>query len=139
MTRNLFPTAINQATIGFDHLFNELERLTHAKDSNFPPYNIIDLGGGKYQLTMAVAGFKKSDIVMRVTHGKLTIKGNMSHDELKEEAKFVHRGLAFRDFTREFHLADDVEVVEAELTDGLLHVTLQKLDVEESAKVVNIK
>ena len=108
----------------FDRFFNETT-------TNYPPYNLVQVSNTQSRLEVALAGFKKKEVKVYTEYGKLTIEANV--DE-KEEATFLHRGLARRSFTRAWAIPDDTEVREVKFTDGLLTVELGKIVPEHHAR-----
>jgi molecular chaperone IbpA len=117
---------LNRALIGFDRIFNDVERrFANTPQTNYPPYNILQHDDNSFEIEVAVAGFDREDISIEVDQNHLTIKGQ----RLKEDdvTKYVHRGLAARDFERTFTLADHIEVGDAELTNGILRVKLTRI------------
>jgi molecular chaperone IbpA len=102
---------------------------------NYPPYNIVEVTKNKYNIEVALAGYNKKDIDVSVENGQLTIKSKKSEkDETKDEdGNTIYKGIAKRYFERSFTLSDDVEIKGAELKDGLLTVSLEKI-VPESKK-----
>ena len=117
-------TPFMRSFVGFDQLFNELENTATIKDSAYPAYNIEKIGDEKYVITMAVSGFSEKDIQIEVLNGVLTIEGNIK--EKNADGNFLHRGIATRAFSKKFRIADNVEVTEATLVDGLLNVSLHR-------------
>ena len=129
-----------KATVGFDRLFNEFENIHTAVNSQgYPPYNISkSLDDDEvYVITLAVAGFKKSEIDVELKEGNLLINGTV---ENKEESgiEYLHKGIAERNFFRSFKLAEYVEVKSAKLEDGLLKVELFR-NVPDALKPQKIK
>ena len=121
--------------VGFDDLFDRISEFHDnvAKNiPNYPPYNIKKVDDNKYVIEMAVAGFGKQDIEITTEDDKLVIKGNVESDETPED-NLLWQGLAFRPFTRMFTLNDQVEVNNAEMINGLLKVTLERI-IPESKK-----
>ena len=117
----------HRSILGMDRLMNDFNRLDN---SGYPPYNIESIGEDKYQITLALAGFKRSDLTITVKDGLLTIEGKK--DEIEQEGReFIHRGIANRAFTRQWKLAEYVEVVDATMEDGLLYVLLERQVPEE--------
>lgn len=120
-------------TIGFDRVFNEIEnaqKLIQKAARNYPPYNIKKVADNRYVLELAVAGFGKHDIDIEMQDGVLTIKGITSLDTaLKDgiEATYLHKGIADSAFTRQFTVADTVEVKNAELLNGMLKIWLENI------------
>ena len=136
---------LRPVTIGFDNVFNQFERMfDHQFDSisvpNFPPYNIVKTGDNKYDVELALAGFNKKDIDVTVEDGTLTIKSIVKEAKDKKEDGVIHKGIAKRYFSKSFTIADDVEVKGAELKDGLLKVSLERIIPESrKAKTISIK
>jgi molecular chaperone IbpA len=113
-----------RSTVGFDRLFQLLDSVggLESEASTYPPYNIERKADNEYRISMAVAGFTKDEIEIQVKEQSLTIKGEKKADD--KDRQYLHRGIAARSFERRFQLADHVEVVGADLADGLLHVDL---------------
>ena len=136
---------LRPVTIGFDNVFNQFERMfDHQFDSisvpNFPPYNIVKTGDNKYDVELALAGFNKKDIDVTVEDGILTIKSIVKDSKEGKEEGVIHKGIAKRYFSKSFTIADDVEVKGAELKDGLLKVSLERIIPESrKAKTISIK
>ena len=107
---------------------------------NFPPYNIVKTGDNEYDVELALAGFNKKDIDVTVEDGILTIKSIVKEAKDKKEDGVIHKGIAKRMFSKSFTIADDVEVKGAELKDGLLKVSLERIIPESrKAKTISIK
>ena len=118
-------SALNRALIGFDQLFNDVERrFANSVQTNYPPYNVLKHDDNTFEIEVAVAGFDKEDITIEVDQNQLTIRGQRLKDE--DASKYLHRGLAARDFERSFTLADHIIVGDAELTNGILRVKLTR-------------
>jgi molecular chaperone IbpA len=114
-----------RSTVGFDRLASLFDQAAGIENEpTYPPYNIERLADNSYRITMAVAGFGKDDVKIEVKESTLSIRGEKK-DESKDR-QYLHRGIASRAFERRFQLADHVEVVGAELQDGLLHVDLKR-------------
>ena len=127
-----FPFAI-----GFDRTFQLLNRADHLHDtSNYPPYNIVKIDAENFSVEIAVAGFSKKDISITKEKEVLLIEG--SKENLNEDTQYVHRGLSGRTFNRKFTLADDIVVKGADMKDGILSVSLERIIPEED-KPVEIK
>ena len=131
-------------SIGFDDVFNHFESMfDHQFDtlnvSNYPPYNIVKSGKNKYDIEIALAGFNKKDIDVNVEDGMLTIetKKEEKASEKDEDGEVLHKGISKRYFKRSFSIANDVEVKGAELKDGLLRVSMEKI-IPESKKLKTI-
>ena len=129
-----------RATVGFDRLFNEFE--THMNSTNnsqgYPPYNISKDGDDLYSITLAIAGFKKSDIDIQLEDGNLLITGTIVTEDSEDKTEYLHKGIAERNFVRSFKLAEYVEVKSAKLEDGLLKVELFR-NVPDALKPQSIK
>ena len=136
---------LRPVTIGFDNVFDHFERMFDTQfDSisvpNFPPYNIVKTGDNKYDVELALAGFNKKDIDVTVEDGTLTIKSIVKEAKDKKEDGVIHKGIAKRMFSKSFTIADDVEVKGAELKDGLLKVSLERIIPESrKPKTISIK
>jgi molecular chaperone IbpA len=125
--------AINRALIGFDTMFDQMERrFSNSVSNNYPPHNILKTGENQYEIQLAVTGFDKSEIAVTVEDNILFVKGESVTAEYPQE-QYLHRGLATRDFVKEFPLAEHIEVVGAETKNGMLTVKLVR-NVPESAK-----
>ncbi len=126
-----------RSSIGFDRLASQLES---ASDSNsqggYPPYNIELLDENSYRITMAVAGFSRTDLDIQSHANALLIKGNKPAE--REDRQFLYQGIAERGFERRFQLADHVKVTGATLENGLLHVDLVR-EIPEAMKPRNIE
>lgn len=118
--------------IGFDHIFNELERLiaiSQPGKGGYPPVNVEKTSETGNRITMALAGFNETEIDITQHENVLLIEGKKSNED--EEHNYVYRGIAKRNFRQEFVLADHVEVKSASLKDGLLVINLEKLVPEQ--------
>ena len=125
-------------SIGFDDVFDHFERMFDSDISaiNYPPYNIVKTGPEKYNVEVALAGYGKDDISVDFAEGLLTIKS--VKDDKDEKDGILHKGIAKRHFSRTFTIADDVEIKDAELKDGLLKVFLNRI-VPEGKEARQIK
>ena len=138
--------ALSRALIGFDQMFDQMERrYSNSVSNNYPPHNILKTGENQYEIQIAVTGFEKSEITVSVESNVLTVTGEGAESIRHEDPEIVylHRGLATRDFAREFPLAEHIEVVGAETKNGMLTIKLVR-NVPESAKpkiidIVDIK
>lgn len=121
--------------VGFDRMFEELDRLMAVNNSNtggYPPFNLEKLTDNQYRITMAVAGFTEAEIDVTQRENTLRVTGEKSEKSAEgSDERFLHRGIATRNFEREFVLADHVEVTSAALKDGLLTIDLEQLMPEE--------
>jgi molecular chaperone IbpA len=125
-------TPLYRSTIGFDRLANMLDNAMRSEVSpgGYPPYNIEVLEDDRYSITLAVAGFEKSDIDIDVEKGVLTVRGKKGDDV---QRNYLYQGIANRAFERKFNLADHVEVTGARLNNGLLTIELLK-EIPEAMK-----
>jgi molecular chaperone IbpA len=125
--------ALNRALIGFDTMFDTLEhRFANQLSNNYPPHNIIKTGETQYEIQVAVTGFNKAEVSVTIENNVLVIKGESIAEDYAPE-QYLHRGLATRDFAREFPLAEHIEVEGAEIKNGMLIVKLIR-NIPESAK-----
>jgi molecular chaperone IbpA len=128
--------SLSRALIGFDQMFDQMERrYSNSVSNNYPPHNILKTGENQYEIQIAVTGFEKDEIAVTVESNVLTVKGEGAESIRHEQAEIVylHRGLATRDFVREFPLAEHIEVAGAEIRNGMLIVKLIR-NIPESAK-----
>lgn len=122
-----------RSTIGFDRLFSLLDQ---ASDNSpgYPPYNIERTGENAYRISVAVSGFSEPELSIVAKENTLTIKGEKSANENTEgQSEVLYRGIAARAFERVFQLADHVQVKNASLENGLLHVDLVR-EIPEAKK-----
>ena len=130
---------LRPVTVGFDNVFDHFERMfdddfTSFSAPTFPFYNIVKQSKNKYDIELALAGYSKDDIEVNLEDGVLTIKSKK--EDTKEDTKdgeILHKGIAKRYFSKSFTIAEDVEVKGAELKDGILKVSLERI-VPESKK-----
>ena len=138
---------LRPVTVGFDNVFDHFERMMDDHNfnqmtaTNFPPYNIVKTGEYTYDVELALAGFNKKDIDVEYKDNMLTVK---SKEKDKSEAKdadgVLHRGISKRWFSKSFTIADDVEVKGAELKDGLLKVSMERIIPEgKKARTIEVK
>ena len=136
---------LRPVTVGFDNVFDHFERMMDDHNfnqmtaTNFPPYNIVKTGEYTYDVELALAGFSKDDIDVEYKDNMLTVKS-------KEKAKdndvdgMLHRGISKRWFSKSFTIADDVEVKGAELKDGLLKISMERIIPEgKKARTIEVK
>jgi HSP20 family molecular chaperone IbpA len=109
--------------LGFDHTLALIERAAKAQPDSYPPYNVEATGEASWRISLAVAGFAAADLEVRLEAHQLTIAGKR---DAPADRAYVHRGIAARAFSRTFVLADGLEVVEASLEHGLLHIDLSR-------------
>jgi HSP20 family molecular chaperone IbpA len=123
--------------LGFEQLERVLERTAKGGNEGYPPFNIEQTSDFSYKITLAVAGFGDDDLSITVEDRQLVIRGRQDDDS--EGRVFLHRGIAARQFQRSFVLADGVEVGDAQMENGLLHVDLTRAKPETVVQTIQIK
>ena len=123
--------------LGFEQLERLVERTAKSGNDGYPPYNIEQTSDRSYRITLAVAGFAEGDLVITVEDKQLVIRGRQKDDT--EGRVFLHRGIAARQFQRSFVLADGVDVGEALMADGLLHIDLTRRVNDTVVQTVRIR
>ncbi|HLK24426.1 MAG TPA: Hsp20 family protein [Caulobacteraceae bacterium] len=121
--RTIDFSPLYRSAVGFDRLFALLDAAS-SEAPGYPPYNIETTGENDYRIEIAVAGFKPEELTIEVKEGVLTVQGRKAAND--GDRHFLHRGLAERNFERRFQLADHVVVTDAQLSDGLLAVSLKR-------------
>jgi len=124
--------------IGIDR---ELRRFRNASElaakQSYPPYNLIKIDDDNYMLTLAVAGFTKKEVEITLNSGTLTITGVIAEDD---DHEYLHKGIALRKFTRTFALGEYMEVVSAEMDNGMLYISVRReIPEEKKPKQITIK
>jgi molecular chaperone IbpA len=118
-------TPYRRSTVGFDRLFDLIENNARLQQTdNYPPFNIERVSEDRYRVTIAIAGFKPDEIDITAQQNMLQVTGRKEETSAEDRARFVHLGIANRNFERRFELADFVRVEDATLADGLLTVEL---------------
>jgi len=121
-------TALYPQFVGFDNIFNELERLVDGtaptRNTSFPPHNIIKLDDNKYVVEMAVAGFGQDEVDVEIHDGTLIVKGEKKD---QTEVDYLYRGIATRSFTKSIRLSESIEVRGAQFKDGILKIALENI------------
>ncbi len=137
---------LRPVTVGFDNVFDHFERMFdddyRLSVPNFPPYNIVKTGKNTYDVELALAGYGKKDIEVNLEEGVLTIKSVKTKEEKEVEDNdgVLHKGIAKRYFSKSFTIADDVKVNGAELKDGLLKVSMERVIPEhKKAQTITVK
>lgn len=123
--------------LGFDHVERVLDRVAKSANDGYPPYNIEQTGEQSLRITLAVAGFEDEDLSVTVEENQLVIRGRRNEDT--SERIFLHRGIATRQFQRAFVLAEGIEVDDAQLDNGLLHIDLSRPVSETLVKTIDIR
>lgn len=122
--------------LGFEHIERTLDRIAKTTNDGYPPYNIEQTGDNRLRITLAVAGFAEADLSITVDNNQLMVRGQQEDDP---ERVFLHRGIAARKFQRSFVLVEGIEVIGAELDNGLLHIDLTRPVPENRSKAIAIK
>ena len=149
MTKNQLSifNQLRPITVGFDNVFDHFERMFNddffnVPTVNYPPYNIVKTGANTYNVEVALAGFSRDDVSVEFAEGILTIKSKDRTVSEKQDADgdIIHKGISKRYFSKSFTVSDDVEIKGAELKDGLLTVSLERIVPEsKKARVIEIK
>jgi molecular chaperone IbpA len=126
-------TPFYRSTVGFDRLFSLLDQTASDGSPGYPPYNIERTGENAYRISVAVSGFSKDELSIVAKENTLMIKGEKVATENKDKSEVLYRGIAARAFERAFQLADFVQVKNASLENGLLHVDLVR-EIPEAKK-----
>ncbi|MGO1119152.1 Hsp20 family protein [Rhodovibrionaceae bacterium A322] len=122
--------------LGFEQLERTLDRINKASGDSYPPYNVEQTGDNSLRITLAVAGFSEEELQVQIEDSQLVIRGRQQEDE--EERVYLHRGIASRQFQRNFMLADGIEVMGARLEMGLLHVNLERPMTQANVRTISI-
>ena len=130
-----FPS-IRRQFVGFDRVIDLLNMNYEPTANNFPPFNIEKIDEVNYEIQMALAGFKNDDLDIKVEDGTLTVEGGQN--ETDKDANFIHQGIAQRKFRKVWSLADTVVVKGAELSEGILRISLEN-QIPEDKKPLTIK
>lgn len=149
MTKNQLSifNQLRPVTVGFDNVFDHFERMFNddffnVPSVNYPPYNIVKTGANEYNVEVALAGFSRDDVSVEFAEGILTIKSKDKKESEKkdEDGDIIHKGISKRYFSKSFTVSDDVEIKGAELKDGLLTVSMERIVPEsKKARVIDIK
>ena len=131
--RSFDLTPFYRSTVGFDRLFSLLDQANGDGSSGYPPYNIERTGENNFRISVAVSGFSQNEISIVAKENTLTIKGEKAANESSQSSEVLYRGIASRAFERQFQLADFVQVKNASLENGLLHVDLVR-EIPEAKK-----
>ena len=123
---------ITRNSIGMDDYFDKIFKA--QQESNYPPYNLVQLSNTESRLEVALAGFKKDEVIVYTEYGKLFIEGEKEVKEKEVETNFLHKGLAQRNFNRSWTISDDTEVRSVSFEDGLLTIMLGKIVPDHHAR-----
>lgn len=127
--------------LGFEEIERHIDRATKGSGDGYPPYNIERLTatsaeGEILRITLAVAGFTRNQLEITLADSQLTVRGKQTDDK---DRNYLYRGIAARQFTRTFVLAEGIEVRSADLADGLLTIELKRLEPERSIRTIEIR
>ena len=128
-------------SVGFDDVFDHFESMFDGPTlvgTNYPPYNIVKTGDNKFDIEVALAGFNKKDINVTSENGMLTIESKEDDKSKDKDGEVLHKGISKRYFKKSFTIADDVEITGANLKDGMLKVSMEKI-VPEAKKLKTIE
>ena len=128
--------ALHKFGIGFDNMFDDLMRVSAQQgNTNYPPYNIVQVNDDEYKISIAVAGFSLDNLAVTKDKKILVVEGKQNMGELMDEesVNYLHKGISERSFRREFQLADHVEITNAHLELGILSIHLKR-EVPEEAR-----
>lgn len=135
MSKLTFPS--HPLLLGFDQLERLVERTARSGAEGYPPFNIEVTGAHSFRITLALAGFRDEDLAITLEGRQLIVRGQQN-DAGAEDRVFLHRGIAARQFQRVFALGDGVDVANAALRDGLLHIDLKRIEPEETVQTIRI-
>jgi HSP20 family molecular chaperone IbpA len=121
--------------LGFDHFEELLERAAKSSVDGYPPYNIEQRGETGLRITLAVAGFREDQLSVQVEDNQLAVRGKQADDG---DRVYLHRGIAARQFQRNFVLAEGIDVIGAELDNGLLHIDLMRPEPEARMRTITV-
>tara|TARA_Y100001936_G_scaffold207685_1_gene212756 strand:- start:336 stop:773 length:438 start_codon:yes stop_codon:yes gene_type:complete len=145
MTRNLSVwNSLRPFSVGFDSIFEEFDRMLESSDrysSNYPPYNINKLSENDYKIEVALAGYSKDDIELELKENTLTVRNKNKEKVINGENNgLIHKGISTRQFERSFTISEDIKVKNADLRNGLLNITLERIIPEEKkSRLIEIK
>lgn len=123
--------------VGFDQLEQVFDKVSKNAGEGYPPYNIEQLNQSTMRISLAVAGFARNDLNIAVEGNQLIIHGKQQDDS--DTKTYLHRGIAARQFVRKFVLADGMEVEDAHMENGLLHIDLVKPEPQEISREIKIR
>jgi molecular chaperone IbpA len=133
-------------SIGFDDMFDQFESMLGnghlTMQSNYPPYNIRKAGKDNYAIEVALAGFSKDDVEVEFEDNLLTVRTKQidKSEDNRFDGEIIHKGISQRQFARSFTIADDVKIDNAQLKDGLLTISCERIIPEhKKRKLIEIK
>tara|TARA_B100000029_G_scaffold314267_1_gene306661 strand:+ start:82 stop:519 length:438 start_codon:yes stop_codon:yes gene_type:complete len=145
MTRNLSVwNSLKPFSVGFDSIFDEFDRMLDSTDrynSNYPPYNIHKLSDNDYKIEVALAGYSKDDIELELKENTLTVRNKVKEKVINDNGNgVIHKGISTRHFERSFTISEDIKVKNAELNNGLLNISLERIIPEDKkSRLITIK
>ena len=145
MTRNLSVwNSLRPFSVGFDSIFDEFDRMLESSDrsnSNYPPYNINRLGDNNFKIEVALAGYSKDDIELEMKENTLTVRNKQKEKVINGDNNgVIHKGISTRQFERSFTISEDIKVKNAELNNGLLNISLERIIAEDKkSRLIKIK
>jgi molecular chaperone IbpA len=122
--KSLFPRA---SFVGFDHMFEELDRAARAASDHYPPHNIVRVDHETYLIELAIAGFRRDEVTVEVNDRTLSVVG----EHVNQGREYIHKGISAKKFHRTFRLSEYVKVHGADLVDGVLAIQLKVVLPEE--------
>ena len=125
----IVSSSLNKSFVGFDSLFDELNKLAELKEPNYPAYNLERLNNDKYKISIAVAGFTLEKLSVEVTDNLLIVKAESANTY--NENDYIHKGIALRPFIKNFRLERNLRVSTSEFHEGILSIYLEKIIPEE--------
>ena len=135
----LDPSRINTYSIGFDRMFDSLTSASgYTQQTNYPPYNIIKKSDTEFLIEVAIAGFSKDDVEVRMMENRLNISSIDLKTSEMDNTEYLHKGISARSFKRAFTLSDDVVVKEANMENGILSISMERV-IPEDKKPRTIK
>jgi len=122
--------------LGFEHFERTIDRVNHTSSNGYPPYNIEKTSNDALRITLAVAGFSRDDLSIVLEDRQLVIRGRQAKEDDRD---YIYRGIAARQFHRTFVLADGIEVVNAEVNNGLLHVDVVRPQTASVTRKIEVR
>ena len=122
--------------LGFENFERLLDRASKASSEGYPPYNIEQTSDNGLRITLAVAGFSMEDLSVTMEDNELVIRGRQNEDV--SERSYIYRGIAARQFQRSYILAEEIEIIGADLDNGLLHITLERILPKPDIRTIQI-
>jgi len=131
---SFITSSLIKSFVGFDALFDEINKVSELKEPNYPAYNLEKLGLDKYKITIAVAGFSIDQLSVEVLGSLLIVKAESANNF--QEIEYIHKGIAQRPFIKKFRLESNLQVSLADLKEGILSIYLNRVTPEEAKPVI---